>query len=101
MLQIHYAPSAWCTPSTAVPPSPTAAAQRFTEPARTSPAAKIPGTLVSSAPGGRPSFAHAGEPLTLGPVLTNPRSSNSISGGSQLVHGIAPIIEKTAVVSTV
>jgi hypothetical protein len=30
------------TPSTAMPSSPTAAAQRFTEPERTSPAAKMP-----------------------------------------------------------
>src|SRR5690348_11170393 len=43
-----------CTPSTAMPPSPTAAAQRFTEPERTSPAAKMPGRLVSSGPGARP-----------------------------------------------
>ena len=35
-------------PATAMPPSPTAAAQRLTEPERTSPAAKIPGRLVSS-----------------------------------------------------
>ena len=34
-------------PATAMPPSPTAAAQRFTDPERTSPAAKIPGRLVS------------------------------------------------------
>ena len=39
------------TPATAIPPSPTAAAHRFTEPERTSPAAKIPGKLVSSGPG--------------------------------------------------
>ena len=34
-------------PAIATPPSPTAAAQRFTDPGRTSPAAKIPGRLVS------------------------------------------------------
>jgi hypothetical protein len=39
------------TSATAMPPSPTAAAQRFTEPERTSPAAKIPGRLVSSGRG--------------------------------------------------
>jgi hypothetical protein len=39
------------TPAIAIPPSPTAAAHRFTEPERTSPAAKIPGKLVSSGPG--------------------------------------------------
>jgi hypothetical protein len=33
---------------TAIDPSPTAAAQRLVEPHRTSPAAKMPGTLVSS-----------------------------------------------------
>jgi hypothetical protein len=32
----------------AIAPSPTAAAQRFVDPERTSPAAKMPGTLVSS-----------------------------------------------------
>jgi len=37
--------------ATAIPPSPTAAAQRFTDPERTSPAAKIPGALVSSGVG--------------------------------------------------
>ena len=42
--------SIW-TPATAMPPSPTAAAQRLTEPERTSPAAKIPGRLVSSGRG--------------------------------------------------
>src|SRR3989441_13130787 len=38
---------AW-TNCTAIDPSPTAAAQRLLEPERTSPAAKMPGTLVSS-----------------------------------------------------
>src|SRR5690242_14993108 len=37
-----------CTNCTAIEPSPTAAAQRFVDPERTSPAAKTPGTLVSS-----------------------------------------------------
>jgi hypothetical protein len=36
-----------------MPPSPTAAAQRLTEPERTSPAANTPGRLVSSGPGAR------------------------------------------------
>src|SRR5919198_5999263 len=36
------------TNCTAIDPSPTAAAQRLVDPQRTSPAAKIPGTLVSS-----------------------------------------------------
>jgi hypothetical protein len=34
-------------------PSPTAAATRFIDPARTSPAAKTPGTLVSNGSGRR------------------------------------------------
>src|SRR5205085_12664474 len=84
------------TSATAVPPSPTAAAQRFTEPERTSPAAKIPGRLVSSGPGERPASFHAGAPATAWPVLMKPFSSRSISGGSQSVHGLAPIMEKTA-----
>src|SRR4051794_18685937 len=37
---------AW-TNCTTIAPSPTAVAQRFVEPARTSPAAKTPGTLVA------------------------------------------------------
>src|SRR5262249_19548628 len=37
-----------CTTCRAIGPSPPAVAQRFVEPERTSPAAKIPGTLVSS-----------------------------------------------------
>ena len=38
----------WCTNAMAMLPSPTAAATRFTGPERTSPHAKMPGTLVSS-----------------------------------------------------
>src|SRR5271165_4926591 len=83
-------------PSTAMPPSPTAAAQRFTEPERTSPAAKMPGQLVSRGPGERPMPFHAAASTTAWPVLMKPFSSRSISGGSQAVHGLAPIIEKTA-----
>src|SRR4029077_3748990 len=37
-----------CTATTTCAPSPTAAATRLTEPERTSPIAKMPGTLVSS-----------------------------------------------------
>ena len=55
-----------------MPPSPTAAAQRLTEPERTSPAAKIPGRLVSSGPGARPAPFHAGASATAGPVLMKP-----------------------------
>ena len=42
-----------CTNWTAMAPSPTAEATRFTDPERTSPAAKTPGRLVSSRNGGR------------------------------------------------
>src|SRR5213076_3036667 len=83
------------TSATAMPPSPTAAAQRFTEPERTSPAAKIPGRLVSSRPGVRLAPFHAGASATARPVLMKPFSSHSISGGSQFVQGLAPIIENT------
>src|SRR5439155_22356417 len=88
------------TPAIAIPPSPTAAAQRLTEPARTSPAATIPGRLVSSGPGGRLLAFDSGAFATAGPVLINPFSSRSISAGNQSVHGIAPIIEKIAGVRT-
>jgi len=79
-----------------MPPSPTAAAQRLTEPERTSPAAKMPGRLVSSGVGGRFIPFHAGAPATACPVLMKPFSSRSMSGGNQLVHGNAPIREKMA-----
>src|SRR5437588_12505528 len=77
-----------------MPPSPTAAAHRLTEPERTSPAAKTPGRLVSSGPGGRLIFCQADDWATAAPVRMKPFASCSISCGSQLVHGDAPIIEK-------
>src|ERR1044071_1948411 len=83
-----------------MPPSPTAAAQRLTEPERTSPAANTPGRLVSIAPGARSIFCHAEDCDTFAPVRTNPLSSRSISLGSQLVQGDAPGIENTAAVFT-
>src|SRR5215472_14738381 len=83
-------------PATAMPPSPTAAAQRFTDPERTSPAAKIPGRLVSSGAGRCLFVRHAGASATSAPVLMNPFWSRSISGGNHSVHGRAPIIENTA-----
>src|SRR5215471_13313797 len=67
-------------PAMAIPPSPTAAAQRLTDPERTSPAAKIPGRLVSSGAGRRLFSRHAGASATSAPVLMNPFSSLSISG---------------------
>lgn len=61
---------------TAIDPSPTAEAQRLTDPLRTSPAAKTPGRLVSSMNGVRPAavqrsfFAVPGD--SAGPVTTKP-----------------------------
>src|SRR6266566_204828 len=103
-LQVRFAysrsASAVCTPATAMPPSPTAAAQRLTEPERTSPAAKMAGRLVSSGLGGRLFSFQAGAFATSVPVLINPFSSRSISSGSHSVHGVAPIMEKIAGVRT-
>src|SRR3954464_416345 len=85
-----------CTPAMAMLPSPTAAAQRLTEPERTSPTAKTPGRLVSSAAGDRLPFPPPGASATSAPVFMKPFWSRKISGGNHSVHGVAPIIEKTA-----
>src|SRR5262249_51147662 len=77
----------------AIDPSPTAEATRFTEPWRTSPAAKTPGRLVSSEKGRR-SSGQDPSPSSSGPVSTKPLSPSAISGGSQSVFGRAPIIRK-------
>src|SRR4030095_9744123 len=87
-------------PATAIPPSPTAEAQRFTDPERTSPAAKIPGRLVSIGVGGCLLARHAGASATVAPVLMKPLPSRSISAGNQSVHGRAPTMENTAGVRT-
>ena len=57
--RVLYSARARWTFATAMPPSPTAAAQRLTEPERTSPAANTPGWLVSSGPGARFIFCQA------------------------------------------
>ena len=44
----YYSARTWWMKLTEMDPSPTAEATRFVEPERTSPAAKTPGTLVSS-----------------------------------------------------
>src|SRR4030095_15997004 len=98
-IQVDEANLIW-TPATAMPPSPTAAAHRLTDPERTSPAAKIPGRLVSRGAGRRLFSRHAGASATSAPVLMNPFSSLSISDGNHSVHGRAPIMEKTAGVRT-
>src|SRR5258708_33120981 len=54
------------------------------------PSDKDPGMTGSRKNGGR-CGNQAGESLTVGPVLTNPLSSVSISLGSQSVCGMAPI----------
>src|SRR5216110_905788 len=88
--------NASCTPAMAMLPSPTAAAQRLTEPERTSPTAKTPGKLVSSATGARVDCFQSGVSETSAPVSMKPFLSRKISGGNHSVHGVAPIIEKTA-----
>lgn len=75
-------------------PSPTADATRLTDAARTSPAAKTPGTLVSRWYGSRGSRQPAGRcPLVMRsvPVTTNPRSSRVTAPSSQSVWGSAPM----------
>src|SRR4029453_4197773 len=71
---------------TAIDPSPTAAAQRLLDPERTSPAAKMPGTLVSSR-----LSAPAASPVRMKPSAARPTASSSHS-----VHGSAPRKKKTA-----
>src|SRR5215471_3301086 len=72
---------------TTTDPSPTLDATRLTELARTSPTAKMPGTLVS--------YGEIGVfPSTTWPVLTNPFASTATQPLSQSVLGTAPIIKK-------
>ena len=59
----------WCTKAIAMLPSPTAEATRFTGPERTSPQAKMPGTLVSRRYRSR-SRCHSLSSPTSGPVST-------------------------------
>src|SRR4029077_7859326 len=70
-----------CTSMTAIAPSPTAEATRLADSARTSPAAKTPGTLVSRWNGARSGIHPDGsgdssEPRS-GPLTTNPRPSRT------------------------
>src|SRR5947207_2681992 len=81
-----------------MPPSPTAAATRFTDPERTSPTAKIPGTLVSRANGSR-SACQCPASIASAPVKTKPCSSRAISEGSQSVTASAPMRTNSALVS--
>src|SRR6266446_1276974 len=70
---------AW-TNCTAIDPSPTAAAQRLLDPERTSPAAKMPGTFVSS---------RLSAP-TASPVRMKPSPARATASSSHSVHGCAP-----------
>ena len=63
-----------------MPPSPTDAATRFTDPDRISPTAKIPGALVSRANGSRSAF-HCPAFIASVPVKTKPCLSREISAG--------------------
>src|SRR5690606_41788547 len=65
----------WCTSEMTTVPSPTAEATRVTGPARTSPTANRPGTLVSCGRGGRP-CGSSGDAASV-PVSTNPRRSRA------------------------
>ena len=69
-----------CTSGTTDAPSPLALATRFIEPARMSPTAKIPGTVVSRFSGGSPS-RHAVDG-TSRPVSTKPFGSRATSAGA-------------------
>ena len=74
-------------------PSPTAAATRLTGPNRTSPHAKMPGTLVSSKYGSRSCSQRPAARRSV-PVSTYPRSSSAISLGSHAVSASAPMKTK-------
>jgi dimethylhistidine N-methyltransferase len=92
-----------CTNRTTIDPSPTADATRFMAPARMSPAANTPGTLVSSDSGSRRSFqidAYAPSVIRSRPVSTNPFASRRTSAGSQSPRGRVPMNTKTASISS-
>src|SRR5208282_4607946 len=68
-------------------PSPTDEATRFTEPARTSPTAKMPGIEVANGEIEYPASA---------PVYTNPLSSSRTRSLNHAVFGAAPTITNNA-----
>src|SRR6266567_8366163 len=75
-------PRAVWTERIALAPSPTAAATRFIDPDRTSPAAKTSGWLVSNGSGRRPSSAQVAPsdaPSSWVSVSTKPSSSTAMS----------------------
>src|SRR6266700_2486406 len=89
---------------TAIAPSPTLEATRLMEPCRTSPAAKMPGTLVSRKKGSRSSgqrFGGCPSCIKSGPVRTKPFSSPSTTPLSQLVCGSVPMKMNSEVAGSV
>ena len=85
---------------TAMAPSPTADAQRLTDPLRTSPAANTPGRLVSRKNGVRP-CARQRSPRTASsgtaaPVRTKPFLSSCTQPLSHSVCGSAPMKRNSA-----
>src|SRR6516225_6059295 len=82
--------------ATAREPSPTAKPTRLTDPARMSPAARTPGTLVSSGHGSRSDRGHNPEAVTSAPVSTKPLASRAIPAGSHAAAGSAPMNTNTA-----
>src|SRR5581483_7353687 len=94
----------WWTNCTAMDPSPTAEATRFTERARTSPATKTPGTLVSSKKGSRSSvqpFGRRPSIIKSGPERMKPFLSRSTTPASHSVRGAAPMKMNRAVAGAV
>ena len=89
---------------TAIAPSPTAEATRLADSARTSPATKMPGTLVSRWYGIRSSSQPRGRSPAAdrsGPATTNPAESRTTTPSSQSVSGAAPMNKNSREASTV
>jgi hypothetical protein len=86
----HHRPRYWCTSWTAIAPSPTAEATRFTDREQTSPAANTPGRLVSRGKGSR-CYRHVFGRASSGPVSTKPWESRATEAPSQSVCGRAPM----------
>ena len=81
-----------CTSGMAAAPSPTAAATRLIDPARTSPAANTPGRLVSSGSGGRPRRQRPPpSPGRSGPVRMKPHWSRATLSPSHSARGCQPM----------
>src|SRR5215204_777722 len=94
----------WWTNCTAIEPSPTAEATRFTDRWRTSPAAKMPAMLVSRKKGSLFSchpFGRRPPRTRLRPVRMKPCGSLATASATQSVCGLAPIKIKRANAGTV